>query len=331
MDPLLKIDQIRACHERLASRVRATPAYGWMGPAKDELIGADVEIATKFELLQHTGSFKVRGALNAVLGLSQDALDRGIVTVSSGNHAAATAFAARAVGARAKVVMARTASPVRIGLARHYGAEVVLTEDVVEAFATMEAIVAQEGMTLVHPFDGPSVAQGTGSLALEFHDQSGPFDAMVIPIGGGGLCGGMASAIKQLQPDCEVVGVEPEGADAMRRSFAANEPVKLDRIETIADSLAPPFALPYSFDLCRTNVDDIVLVSDDAIRRAMDWILRGVKLMVEPAAAAAVAALAGPLRGRFDGRRVGVVICGGNIDLATFVRHVSVSSTQPFA
>ncbi len=323
MDSLLTIKEIEKCRERLAAQIVTTPVHRWIGPVKNSLVGAEVELITKFELLQHTGSFKTRGALNNVLGLDRCARDRGIVTVSSGNHGAATAYAAQAIGARAKIVMSRAASPVRIALARRHGAEVVLTEDVVAAFAKMEQIVREEAMTLIHPFEGAGVAQGTGSLALEFYEQSGPFDAMIIPVGGGGLCGGMASAIKQLQPSCEIVGVEPEGADTMRRSLIVGKPITLDRIDTIADSLAPPMALPYSFNLCRENMDDIVLVSDDQIRGAMIQILAGLKLMVEPAAAAAVAALAGPLRGRFDGRRVGIVFCGGNIDLATFSQHVS--------
>jgi len=144
---------------------------------------------------------------------------------------------------------------------------------------------------------------------------------VIIPIGGGGLCGGMAAAIKQIKPSCQVFGVEPEGADSMARSFRAGTPQSIDKVRTIADSLGAPYALPYSFELCHHFVDDLVLIDDEAMRRAMGLLFSSMKLAVEPAGAAATAALCGPLRERLRGQRVGVIVCGANIDLETFTRQ----------
>ncbi len=182
----------------------------------------------------------------------------------------------------------------------------------------MQQIEAEEGRVAVHPFEGPLTALGTATVGLEFMEQAPDLDAVIIPIGGGGLCAGMATAIKQLNPRCAVYGVEPEGADTMRRSFAAGTPQAIDTVRTIADSLGAPYALPYSFDLCRRHVDELVLIDDEAIRRAMGLLFSDMKLAVEPAGAAATAALCGPLRERLQGGRVGLIVCGANIDLASF-------------
>jgi threonine dehydratase len=152
--------------------------------------------------------------------------------------------------------------------------------------------------------------------------QAPDLDAVIVAIGGGGLASGVATAVKQAKPGCQVFGVEPVGADSMSRSFAAGKPATLDKVRTIADSLAPPYALPYSYGLCRRFVDEIVLIDDDAMRRAMALLFREMKLAVEPAGAAATAALTGPLRERLAGKRVGVIVCGSNIDAAGFTREL---------
>jgi threonine dehydratase len=166
-------------------------------------------------------------------------------------------------------------------------------------------------------------ALGTATLGLEFARQAPDLDALIVPIGGGGLCAGVASAFKLVQPACKVYGVEPEGADSMSRSFEAGTPQTIEKVRTIADSLGAPYALPYSFALCQQNVDDIVLVDDNALRRAMGLLFSEMKLAVEPAGAAATAALTGPLRERLQGKRVGVIVCGANIDFATFQAQAS--------
>ena len=182
----------------------------------------------KLEFLQQTGTFKPRGALSNVLSLDSSALASGITAVSAGNHAIAASFAARAVGTSAKVVMTKTASPVRVAACRAYGADVVLADDVHKAFELVDQIRENEGRQFVHPFEGPEVAMGTATLGLEICEQINQLDAIVIPIGGGGLCAGISSAVKQVNPECTVIGVEPEGADTMRRSFASGRPERIE-------------------------------------------------------------------------------------------------------
>jgi threonine dehydratase len=220
-------------------------------------------------------------------------------------------------------VMPKTASPVRIAACQAYGAEVVLVDNVTLAFERVHQIQAEENRTFVHPFEGPQTILGTATLGLELALQVPNLDAVIIPIGGGGLCAGMATALKQLQPHCQVFGVEPEGADTMHRSFAAGKPQSIDAPRTIADSLGAPHAAPYSFGLCYHFVDDLVLVSDNEMQRAMALLFRSMKLAVEPAGAAATAALCGPLRERLRGKRVAILVCGTNLDIATFAHHVA--------
>jgi len=313
-------DDVRALSSTLQRWLVRTPVVRCR--ALEERFASGMQIHGKLEFLQQTGTFKPRGALSTVLGLDREALERGITAVSAGNHAIAAAFAARAVGASAKVVMIRTASPVRVEACRSLGAKIVLAADVHEAFRRVEEIRDTEGRTFVHPFEGSSVVAGTATVGQEICEQVPDFDAVVVPIGGGGLCAGIASAVKQLRPDCQVIGVEPEGADSMSRSFQVGQPVGIDRVETIADSLGAPFALPYSFALCRRFVDDIVTVSDGQIRSAMGILFRDLKIAVEPACAASTAALAGPLRERLAGMKVVLVFCGSNIDWQTFAAQV---------
>lgn len=312
---------VRAARERLGDRIRETPVWRWRGDAVERAIGAGARVFLKLELFQYTGTFKARGALLNALALPDDQKRRGVTAVSAGNHAVAVAFAARSVGTTAKVVMPKTANPARVAMCRAYGAEVVLTDDVYAAFVEVERIKQSEGRTFIHPFEGELTVLGTATVGHELCMQAEDLDAVIVPIGGGGLIAGIACAVKQMQPRCAVYGVEPEGADSMRRSFAAGSPQKLERIDTIADSLAAPYALPYSFEVARRFVDDIVTLPDEAMQRAMGLLFADMKLAVEPAGAAATAALCGPLRERLDGKRVGVIVCGTNIDLATFARQ----------
>jgi threonine dehydratase len=314
---------IRTARERLGDSVRETPAWQWRGDAIEREAGAGTQAFLKLELLQYTGTFKARGALLNAMALSEDEKQRGVTAVSAGNHAIAVAFAARSVGTTAKVVMPKTANAARVALCRAYGAEVVLTDDVYAAFAEVERIQQDEGRTFIHPFEGELTVLGTATVGYELCNQVVDLEAVIVPVGGGGLIAGIACAVKQMQPRCKVYGVEPEGADSMSRSFKTGSPQKLERVATIADSLAAPYALPYSFDMARRFVDDIVTVSDDAMQRAMGLLFAEMKLAVEPAGAAATAALSGPLRERLEGKRVGLIVCGTNIDLATFMRQAT--------
>ena len=318
MAEALTLAAIEAALTDIADKVVATPVHNWRGPAMRAAVGDGTEAVLKLELFQHTGTFKARGALINLLSLSEEALAKGVTAVSAGNHAIATAFAAQKLGASAKVVMMKSANPFRVAACQAYGGEVVFADDVHRAFELVEEIEQTEGRTFVHPFEGELTALGTATLGLEFARQAPALDALIVPIGGGGLCAGVASAFKLVQPDCQVFGVEPEGADSMARSFEAGSPQTIDKVRTIADSLGAPYALPYSFALCKANVDEIVLVDDDALRRAMGLLFLEMKLAVEPAGAAATAALCGPLRARLQGKRVGIIVCGTNIDFATF-------------
>ena len=312
------IEQIRGARRRLGDLVRETPVWRWQAIDLAAILGAETEVFLKLELFQHTGSFKPRGALTVMLDLDAAARRQGVTAVSAGNHAIAVAFSAQLLGTTAKVVMPKTANPFRVARCRAYGAEVELVDDVQQAFARVQQIQAEDGRIFVHPFEGPLTALGTATVGLEFATQAPDLDAVIIPIGGGGLCAGMACAFKQLQPACQVIGVEPVGADTMHRSFQAGSPQAIDRVRTIADSLGAPYALPYSFAMCRTFVDELVLIDDPAMQRAMGLLYNSMKLAVEPAGAAATAALCGPLRDLLRGKRVGVIVCGANIDLGTF-------------
>jgi threonine dehydratase len=315
-------EQIAAARARLNDLIIETPVHHWRGPEIAAAAGADTKVLLKLELFQYTGSFKARGALTNMLSLAPDALARGVTAVSAGNHAIAVAYAAKTLGTSAKVVMMKTANPFRVERCRSYGAEVVLAEDVHSAFDAVRRIEKEEGRSFVHPYEGELTILGTATLGYEWCRQTPDLDAIIVPIGGGGLAAGIACAVKQLRPQCQVFGVEPEGADSMHRSFAAGEPRPIERVATIADSLGAPFALPYSFGLCRRFLDALVMIDDDAMRRAMGLLFREMKLAVEPAGAAATAALCGPLRERLAGKRVGVIVCGSNIDIATFARHL---------
>jgi threonine dehydratase len=322
-DPDPTIAAIRATRERLGDLVVTTPVRRWEGEALARVVGSGTHVFLKEELFQRTGSFKPRGALSVMLDLEPAARARGVTAVSAGNHAMALAYAARVLGTTAKVVMPKTANPFRVRGCRELGAEVELVEDVHVAFERVRRVEAEEGRTFVHPFEGYHTALGTATLGLEFVGQAPDLDAVIVPIGGGGLAAGVAAAIKQARPGCQVFGVEPEGADSMRRSLDAGSPQSIDKVRTIADSLGAPYAAPYSFGLCRRYLDDVVLVDDDALRQAMLLLFESAKLAVEPAGAAATAALCGPLLERLRGRQVGLIVCGSNIDAATFSTHLA--------
>jgi threonine dehydratase len=316
------VAEIRAARERLNDFIVETPVWHWRNRDIAERAGPETQVFLKLELFQHTGTFKPRGALTVMLNLDRVALSRGVTAVSAGNHAIAVAYAASLLGTTAKVVMPKTANPARVASCRAYGAQIELVEDTHRAFERVREIEAEEGRTFVHPFEGPLTALGTATVGLEFCDQVSELDAIIVPIGGGGLCAGIATAVKLIQPHCQVFGVEPEGADTMYRSFASGKPETIDKPLTIADSLGAPYALPYSFELCRQHTDEVVLVSDEAMRQAMALLFRSMKLAVEPAGAAATAALCGPLRERLHDKRVGLIVCGTNIDISTFATHV---------
>lgn len=314
-----KIEEICALRDRLAEQILVTPVVRC--PAIEAELGNCCEVFAKLEFLQRTGTFKARGALASLMALDADALQKGVTAVSAGNHAIATAFAAQVLGASAKVVMMKRANPSRIAACKSYGAEMVLVDDVHQAFEVAGNIEADEGRYFVHPFDGPPIAAGTGTVGLEICEQVDDFDSLVIPVGGGGLISGMSNAVKQLRPEVEVIGVEPEGADSMHRSFESGQPEAIEKVATIADSLGAPFAMPYSYALTRNNVDRLVMIDDLQLRIAMGFLFKSMSIAVEPACTATTAALLNPLRESLNDKRVVIVMCGSNIDWASFAEQ----------
>ena len=314
------IKEIRALRDRLTGQALRTPVIRC--PAIEEKMGGGTEVFAKLEFLQRTGTFKARGALATLHGLSADELEHGVTAVSAGNHAIATAFAAQTFGTTAKVVMTQSANPSRVAACKAYSAEVVMADDVHQAFDLVRQIRDEEGRFFVHPFEGPSIALGTGTVGLEVCEQVSNFDAIIIPVGGGGLIGGISNAVRQLRPDAEIIGVEPEGADSMHRSFASGKPESIEKVTTIADSLGAPFAMPFSFELTRKNVDRLTMIDDGQIKRSMGFLFQSMSIAVEPACAASTAALLGPLRDSLQGKRIVLIMCGSNIDWKTFSQQV---------
>lgn len=316
------IDEVRALRQALGDSIWTTPLVCCGGIELE--LDDGTAVWGKLEFLQRTGTFKARGALANLHALDRAQLEKGVTAVSAGNHAIATAFAARALGSTAKVVMTGSANPYRIDACKAYGGEVVVVDDIYEAFEVAKRIEEEEGRYFVHPFEGPAVATGTGTIGVEICDQLDDFDALIVPIGGGGLMAGIANAVKQLRPSVEIIGVEPSGANTMHLSFEAGEPRAIERVRSIADSLGAPYAMPYSFELCRANVDRLVAVDDLQLRRSMGFLFQRMKLAVEPACAASTATLLGPLREELAGKRIVLVFCGSNIDWHTFAEQVIV-------
>ena len=321
--PDISLADIEETRRGLGDLVIETPVHRWRGEEIAAAVGADTEVHLKLELFQYTGTFKPRGAFNVMRHLPDEALRRGVTAISAGNHAIAVAYCAQQRGVRAKVVMVKTANPFRVAKARGYGAEVILAEDAKLGFEMVHRFEAEEGLTFIHPFEGIHTSLGTATVGLELARQVPDLDAAIVPIGGGGLASGFATALKLAQPNCAVYGVEPEGAPTLTRALATGAPVTLDGMSTIADSLAAPFTGETTFALCQAHLDEVVLIDDAALRRAQALAFREMKLALEPAGAAATAALAGPLKDRLRGKRVGVLVCGTNIDVATFATQVA--------
>lgn len=304
-------DDIEAARERIRPHVHETPAL--TSRRLGDRAGA-IHLHLKCESMQRTGSFKARGALNAMLQLSREERGRGVVTVSAGNHAQALAWAATMVGAECVTVMPEGASATKIEATKGYGGTVEVTRGPRSAAFERAQEIAAQGRVLVHPFEDPRVAAGQGTVALEILEQVRDVSMVVVPIGGGGLISGVAVALKSARPDIRVVGVEPEGAAAMRTSLDAGSPQTLTP-NTVADGLAAPMVGPMTLDLTRRYVDDVVTVTDEEILTAMRELLAVAKLLAEPAGAAATAALLSGKARPERGTHVVALISGGNVDM----------------
>jgi threonine dehydratase len=304
---LLELQDIERARAQIADRVHVTPMMS-SATVGDELA---VRLYLKAELFQKTGSFKPRGVFNKLLSMDLADRERGLVSLSAGNHAAALAYAATAVGATATILMPASAMQSKVEATKRYGGEVIQTEG--NLLHACLALQQERDLTLVHPFDDLAVMAGQGTVGLELLDQVPSVDMVVVPVGGGGLISGIAAAVQLRHPSARVVGVEPAGADAMSRSLEQGAPATLEKVDTIADGLAPPFAGEHTFRHVQRFVDDIVRVTDREIADAVRLLVQRCKLAAEPSGAASLAAL---ISGRVTpaaGSTVVCVISGGNI------------------
>jgi len=316
----LDLARIRAAARRLGGIAHATPVL--RSTLLDAATGARVLL--KMESFQRTGSFKFRGAYNRIAQLSPAERARGVAAYSSGNHAQAVALAASLVGSTAVIVMPEDAPPEKLDATRSYGAEVVTYDRYREDRAEVAAaLVAERDLTMVPPYDDLEVMAGQGTAALELVANAGPVDVLVVPVSGGGLIAGSATAVKGSYPATRVVGVEPAAADDTRQSLEAGRRITLPEVpRTIADGLQVSAPGELTFEVNRDLVDGIETVTDDELVGAMVFLFERMKLVVEPSGAAGVAALlAGRIPG-VDGKRVGVIVSGGNVAAERFTRLV---------
>lgn len=307
---LIPLDDIRRAAARTAPHLHRTPVL-----SSRSLGGrAGVRLWLKCESFQKTGSFKPRGALNIVLSLPPERRARGLVTVSAGNHAGAVAWAAGIAGVPCTVVMPSDAPRSKVEAVRGYGATIVAHDDRATLFERLREEEARTGAAFVHPFDDPVGLAGAGTAGLEIVEQVPDVEAVVVPIGGGGLMAGVASAVKALKPECRVIGVELEAGPGMTPALAAGKPVPAPRPRTLADGLTPPFVGSIPLQIAREAVDEIVLITEDEIREAMRALLLRAKLYVEGSGAAATAALLAGKARLPEGSVVVSIVSGGNAD-----------------
>ena len=310
---MISLDDVRAAAARLDGVANRTPVF--TSRTLDERVGASMHL--KAECFQRCGAFKFRGAYNKIASLAPSVRGRGVLAYSSGNHAQAVAIAARLLGTSATIVMPEDAPPAKLEATRGYGAEIVSYDRWTDDREAIGSRLARErGVELVRPYDDPLVMAGQGTTALELLEDVPGLDLLVVPVGGGGLIAGCATAAKTLHPEIRVVGVEPEAGDDTRRSLAAGERVHVGVPRTIADGLGAPEPGELTFEVNRRLVDDVVTVSDDEILDAMAFLFDRLKLVVEPSGAVGIAAL---LTGRIGASgNVGVVLSGGNVGAARF-------------
>ena len=306
---MISLDDVLRAREAIGERLHRTPTF----TSATLSTHADARVVLKAELFQRTGSFKPRGMLNAISALSAEDKRRGVVTISAGNAAQGLAYCAALEGVDALVVMWQGASAAKIEASRSYGATVDLeAPGPVEAFERLEQLRAESGRTFVHPFDDPVLQAGHGTLALELIEQVQDVDVVVVPVGGGGLISGVATAIKGRRSGARVVAVEPEGSAALHHALAAEKPVHITPA-SIADGLNAPFAGGNALAVCRERVDESVLVTEAEIESAFRFLYARTKLACEPAGAAATAALlAGKIQHERD-ESIAVVVSGGNV------------------
>lgn len=334
--PDLPLGRIQEAARFLVGRVERTPLLSSSTAARVVRAAAGVGLAggrlyAKAEHLQRTGSYKVRGATFRIARLSATEHAVGVIAISAGNHGAAVAVAAGIVGVHAVVVMPVTAVRSKVEACRGYGAEVILEGgDTAEAWAAMERIRGERGLTFLHPFDHPDTMAGQGTIGLEIVEEIPDVDVVVAGVGGGGMACGVAAAVKGLRPGARVYGVEPRTSNALSLGIAAGKPVPI-RPASVADGLNAPFASDMTIALARRLLDDVILLDDAEILAGLRFAAERMKQVLEPAGAAALAAV---LHGRVplrDGERVCVVFSGGNVDVARLGELVAAAGPLPEA
>jgi threonine dehydratase len=307
------LEDVLAAREAIGARLQRTPVF--TSATLSEFTGAQVRL--KAELFQRTGSFKPRGVLNSLASLSPEERRAGVIGISAGNHAQAVAFGAAGEGLDALVVMWRGASAQKIAATRAYGARVDLTAaGPAEAFERLEELLASSGRTLIHPFDAAPTIAGQGTVGLEIAEDVPDVDVVLVPVGGGGLLAGIATAIKGLRPHARVIGVEPELSTALHSALAAGERVEVTP-SSIADGLSAPHAGRLALSICQAQEIEVVLVSEDEIREGFRFLYERAKLACEPAGAVGVAALLAGKVALEPRETVAVVISGGNVAAQT--------------
>jgi threonine dehydratase len=312
-DLLLSLDDVQRARERIGSRLHRTPLLGSATLSKQT--GADIRF--KAELFQRTGSFKPRGVLNKLATLTDEEKQRGVISISAGNHAQALAYASAVEGIDALVVMWRTASQMKIDAARGYGATIdTEAADIPGAFERLEELIAETGRMLVHPYDDPLVMAGQGTVGLEMVEDAPDAEVVLVQVGGGGLVSGIATAVKGLRPDARVVAVEPERSPALHESLKAGEPVTVEA-KSIADGLNGPYAGANCVHVCTELGVESVLVSEDALAEAFRFMYGRMKLACEVAGAATAAALMSGAVEVEPEQTVAAVVSGGNVAAQT--------------
>jgi threo-3-hydroxy-L-aspartate ammonia-lyase len=302
---------VAAAHERIRHAVRRTPVM--TSRTVDEMTGASVFF--KCENLQRMGAFKIRGAYNALAQIPESERHRGVLAFSSGNHAQAVALAGRLLGIKAVIVMPDDAPRVKLEATRGYGAEIVTYGKGEDREALAKRLAAERGSVLIPPFDHPHVVAGQGTAAKELFEETGPLDLLLVPCGGGGLLSGSALAAHGLSPRCKVVGVEPAAGDDATQSFKTGTLVKIAVPDTIADGARTTSLGEVTFPLVKRYVSDMLTVTDAEILKAMFLLWERMKIVVEPTGMLAAAALL-EKRVAVEKKRVGVILSGGNVDLA---------------
>ncbi|MFO0939448.1 MAG: threonine/serine dehydratase [Pirellulales bacterium] len=305
---MLELSHIQAAKQTTLGRVHRTPLI------RSQSLSTrwNTNVYLKLECLQKTGSFKPRGAFNKLLQLSEAERAKGVVGVSGGNHAQGLAYAARSLSVSAVICMPETTPKNYLDATRDYGAEIRLFPTIHAAFEGA-AKLQSEGRVYVHPFDDQLVAAGQGTVGLEIAEDLPQITKCYISIGGGALIGGMATAIKSMSPKCRIIGVETEGADVMARTVAANELVTMPAITSIARTLGSPSACPFTWDMVKRLVDELVVVSDADSVRELFYILERAKILIEPAAACCLAAAEQHASQFRPTDHVVILLCGGNV------------------